>query len=160
MEKEWCAFGHRFAKRCGTGGCGYDRAAHEDDQRAPVFLQWVDALWQMWAQAPAAFEFNEALLEALAEHAYSGRFGTFLLDCERDRLEARLPETTVSLWSYILHPAYVQRFINPAYVPPAPAEEPLDGDGEDSSAPLTAHLVIPQTAVEALAVWPHWLTRW
>jgi len=161
-EKEWASFGHRFAKRCGTGGCGYDRADHADDQRAPIFLQWLDAVWQVWRQAPAAFEFSEALLVALADHAYAGRFGTFLYDCERDRVTARLRETTVSLWSYVLHPAVVGRFTNARYV--APAEWDGGGGGGGGGAALllgdATTTLLPDTRDEALAVWPLWASKW
>jgi hypothetical protein len=171
VEKEWCAFGHRFAKRCGTGGCGYDRAHHEDDQRAPIFLQWVDAVWQVWRQAPGAFEFNERLLVALAEHAYSGRFGTFLLDCERDRAEARLSEGTVSLWTYVLAAEHRGGFTNPGYSPLRPvAAVATGGDAGDGPhggttyTPLLGPLAVPplqfSAGVESLVLWPHWLLRW
>ena len=80
VEKEWCHFGHQFARRSGTGE---NRNNHQDTQRSPVFLQWVDCVFQMWCQHPTRFEFNERLLEALVVHVYSGRFGTFLYNCER-----------------------------------------------------------------------------
>lgn len=40
---------------------------------------------QMCRQCPEAFEFSEELLLFLSEHATSGWFGDFLLDCEQDR---------------------------------------------------------------------------
>lgn len=39
----------------------------------------------MCRQCPEAFEFSEELLLFLSEHATSGWFGDFLLDCEQDR---------------------------------------------------------------------------
>lgn len=38
VEKEWCSFGHMFGLR-----------AHSDSptESSPVFLQWLDAVWQV-----------------------------------------------------------------------------------------------------------------
>ena len=45
VEKEWISFGHKFSQRIGHG----DRN-HSDDQRAPIFLQFIDCVWQMTMQ--------------------------------------------------------------------------------------------------------------
>lgn len=39
VEKEWCSFGHMFGLR-----------AHSDSptESSPVFLQWLDAVWQVF----------------------------------------------------------------------------------------------------------------
>ena len=42
IEKEWLSFGHKFGQRVGTGD---DK--HNDEQRSPVFLQWIDSVWQV-----------------------------------------------------------------------------------------------------------------
>ena len=55
VEKEWCAFGHKFRDRCGHGS-----AAHHSE-RSPVFVQWLDVVWQLLEQHPVAFEFSEVL---------------------------------------------------------------------------------------------------
>ena len=151
VEKEWVSFGHRFAKRMGTGGCGYDRSAADDDQRSPVFLQWLDMVWQLLVQFPTSFEFNERLLVALAEHSTSGRFGTFLFDCERQRVEAGLSTLTHSLWSVVLAPEGVSMYTNPSFAP-AP---PVPGRG-----PLAAHMLVPEFNPEQLLVWPLWVAKW
>jgi len=80
IEKEWLAFGHRFASRCGH--CNPNTL---DDQRSPVFLQWLDCVWQLTRQFPTSFEFNSWLLASLALHHYSNRFVTFLFDSEQER---------------------------------------------------------------------------
>jgi myotubularin-related protein 1/2 len=95
IEKEWLAFGHMFRKRNGV--------PEAPDERSPIFAQWLDCVWQCLKQNPDAFEFNEALLLLLADHLRSGWFGTFLMDCERERRapELRLADRTVSLWVLI-----------------------------------------------------------
>eukprot|EP00026_Physarum_polycephalum_P009588 Phypoly_transcript_09716.p1 GENE.Phypoly_transcript_09716~~Phypoly_transcript_09716.p1 ORF type:complete len:414 (+),score=31.41 Phypoly_transcript_09716:102-1244(+) len=45
IEKEWLSFGHKFQQRTGHGNKN-----HSDDQRSPIFLQFVDALWQVMQQ--------------------------------------------------------------------------------------------------------------
>lgn len=57
VEREWLAFGHKFADRC-----GHTVAADDPNERAPVFLQWLDCVFQVTQQFPCAFQFNEAFL--------------------------------------------------------------------------------------------------
>ena len=57
IMKEWLSFGHKFADRCGNGFGDID-----GNEYSPVFLQWLDAVYQLTKQFPTAFEFNEACL--------------------------------------------------------------------------------------------------
>jgi myotubularin-related protein 1/2 len=77
VEKEWCAFGHKFQDRCGHG----QDFNHLPDERSPVFLQFLDALYQVVAQFPTAFEYTDGLLLFLADHVSSCLFGNFLGIC-------------------------------------------------------------------------------
>ncbi|KAH8045854.1 phosphatidylinositol-3,5-bisphosphate 3-phosphatase [Aureococcus anophagefferens] len=81
VEKEWCAFGHKFAERLGVAR----REALKPNERSPVFVQWLECVAWVLRQFPRAFEFSEALLVFVADGAASGLFGTFLGDTERDR---------------------------------------------------------------------------
>ncbi|KAF6104955.1 myotubularin related protein 2 [Phyllostomus discolor] len=45
VEKEWLSFGHRFQLRLGHGDKN-----HADADRSPVFLQFIDSVWQMTRQ--------------------------------------------------------------------------------------------------------------
>ncbi|ERE65320.1 myotubularin-related protein 2 [Cricetulus griseus] len=45
IEKEWISFGHRFALRVGHGDDN-----HADADRSPIFLQFIDCVWQMTRQ--------------------------------------------------------------------------------------------------------------
>ena len=47
-----------------------------------------------------AFEYNEAMLLAILDGLYSCKFGTFLCNSEKERIEHKLHERTVALWSY------------------------------------------------------------
>lgn len=159
VEKEWVSFGHRFGRRNGTGGCGHDRGDAGDGQRAPIFLQWLDCVWQMVRQHPWAYQFNERLLVLLAEHAYSARFGTFLYDCERDRGTAHVRENTMSLWTVALHPDCLHMVTNVEYSPPT---APVCGEGVGAVTCAVPGLlpVLPSTSVPALAVWPYFTVKW
>jgi rhodanese-related sulfurtransferase len=85
VEKEWCSFGHPFQMRCQHGK---DKANRQDDQWSPVFLQFLDCVYQIQKQHKHYFEFNARFLVALADQVYSCRFGTFLFDCDKERVSA------------------------------------------------------------------------
>ena len=82
IEKEWLAFGHMFSTRNGVPGA--------PNERSPIFLQFLDCVWQTLKQNPDAFEFNEKYLLLIADHLRSGWFGTFLMDNERERCRPEL----------------------------------------------------------------------
>uniref|UniRef100_A0AAR2JL71 Phosphatidylinositol-3,5-bisphosphate 3-phosphatase MTMR2 n=1 Tax=Pygocentrus nattereri TaxID=42514 RepID=A0AAR2JL71_PYGNA len=82
IEKEWISFGHRFQQRVGHGDQN-----HTDADRSPIFLQFIDCVWQMTQQFPAAFEFNESFLVTVLDHLYSCLFGTFLYNSEQQRVK-------------------------------------------------------------------------
>ena len=84
IEKEWICFGHKFRDRLGHGLSG--KAPKEC---SPIFLQWIDSVWQIMRQFPSAFEYNESALITIADEAYSCRFGTFLDNNEKERWERK-----------------------------------------------------------------------
>ena len=45
IEKEWLSFGHKFNHRVGHG-----EDKHTDAERSPVFLQFIDCVWQICRQ--------------------------------------------------------------------------------------------------------------
>lgn len=51
IEKEWCSFGHQFRRRFGQ-----DNGNAEDEQRSPVFILWLDCIYQIMQQYPTIFE--------------------------------------------------------------------------------------------------------
>uniref|UniRef100_A0A8C9VM26 Phosphatidylinositol-3,5-bisphosphate 3-phosphatase MTMR2 n=1 Tax=Scleropages formosus TaxID=113540 RepID=A0A8C9VM26_SCLFO len=135
VEKEWLSFGHRFQARSGHG----DRN-HTDADRSPVFLQFIDCVWQMTRQFPAAFEFNEYFLITILDHLYSCLFGTFLCNSELQRVKEELPKKTVSLWSYIN--SQPEEFTNPLYVD------------------YSNHVLYPVVSMRHLELWVGYYIRW
>lgn len=96
VEKEWLSFGHKFQQRIGHGDIN-----HSDADRSPIFLQFIDCVWQIMRQMPNSMEFNEHFLITILDHLYSCRFGTFLKNTERERVHDELKKKTVSLWTWI-----------------------------------------------------------
>ena len=84
-----------------------------NSKRSPIFIQFLDWVYQIIAQYPIYFQFNINLLWFLAHHLYTWKFGTFLLDSEKWRFQNKLEERTVSIWTYVNDNS--DYFINPFY---------------------------------------------
>ena len=80
IEKEWIAMGHRFHSRYCIG-----QAPHDDV--SPIFSQWIECVYQLVSQNPDEFEFTPEYLVVILSGAISGRFGNFLFDSEKERIE-------------------------------------------------------------------------
>ncbi|KAI9921198.1 hypothetical protein PsorP6_001103 [Peronosclerospora sorghi] len=113
IEKEWVRAGHKFQARVGPG-----KAEDDDEEQAPVFLQFLDCVWQVLRLFPTSFEFNERLLETIADATFSGQYGTFLGNCERERSVWQVRERTPSLYAVVLDD---EHFVNPFYRPQSSA---------------------------------------
>lgn len=73
--------GHLFQHRCAQSAYSNGKPRSE----APVFLLFLDCVWQILRQFPCSFEFNELFLVTLFEHAYASQFGTFLGNSAAER---------------------------------------------------------------------------
>jgi len=106
VEKEWLAIGHKFAKRYGHGD-----KHHDDKDRSPIFLQFIDCVWQLKQQFPTCFEFNQLFLATVMDAVYSCLYGTFLFNSQKEREKAQVKAKTMSLWTFIdlEKPKYVDR---------------------------------------------------
>jgi len=117
IQKEWLAFGHKFAHRIGLG-----LAENQSAEISPIFVQFMDAVHQLLWQFPNLFAFTEHFLIAILDHMYSCRFGTFLFNCEKERKFNLKEAHTSSLWLYLYSIIKQSRadgvnclFINPNY---------------------------------------------
>jgi hypothetical protein len=97
IEKEWLSFGHQFGLRNGF----YTKEQHQDE-RSPIFLQWLDCIHQFLYQFPTCFEFNNNLLLFIAHHLITAKYGTFLFNSDSERKHLRAKNITVSIWTDIL----------------------------------------------------------
>jgi len=107
IEKEWLSFGHKFTDRCGFVNCG------DGKETSPIFTQFLECVWHLSRFYPHSFQFNERFLHTLHEHVYSCQYGTFIGNCEKDRLDLRLRERTYSLWGFIKRTE--ADYLNPFY---------------------------------------------
>ncbi|XP_072040453.1 phosphatidylinositol-3,5-bisphosphate 3-phosphatase MTMR2-like isoform X2 [Amphiura filiformis] len=136
IEKEWICSGHKFSQRHGHGDKN-----HADADRSPIFLQYMDCVWQITRQFPNAFEFNENFLITILDHLYSCLFGTFLFNCERERVKDQVKTKTQSLWSYIN--SNREEFENPLYA----------SYGHQ-------HVLFPVASMRRIELWTTYYIRW
>lgn len=147
IEKEWLSFGHKFGHRVGHG-----EDKHNDNDRSPVFLQFIDCVWQVTNQFPNSFEFNEYFLTFVLDHLYTYLFGTFLYNCDKERKQNNVRQYTQSLWSFVNYKK--EMFLNPLYNNGALCR----GDGVSRIA--TAAALSPVTTVRYMKLWTGYYCRW
>lgn len=94
IEKEWISFGHQFGHRHAWTDHGW-----KDQERSPIFMQFLDCVHQCLRQHPDNYEFNEDLLLFIAEHVSSGWFGNFFGNFEKERKEIKF--SSLSIWVYV-----------------------------------------------------------
>ncbi|KAK3542137.1 hypothetical protein QTP86_016465 [Hemibagrus guttatus] len=137
IEREWLQAGHPFQQRCSQSAYSNGKPRSE----APVFLLFLDCVWQILRQFPCSFEFNELFLVTLFEHAYASQFGTFLGNSTAERVKLELCQKTVSLWSWMNRPKELERFLNPLYE-------------------ANSLVIWPSVAPQSLLLWEDVFLRW
>ncbi|XP_066494661.1 myotubularin-related protein 9-like isoform X2 [Tiliqua scincoides] len=110
LEREWIQAGHPFHLRCARSAHSHARLKQE----GPVFLLFLDCVWQLGRQFPLSLEFSEGLLLTLFEHSYASPYGTFLCNSEKERKLCEVKEKTHSLWPWLNHRR--QKYLNPLYM--------------------------------------------
>ncbi|XP_077382185.1 myotubularin-related protein 11 isoform X2 [Festucalex cinctus] len=78
VQKEWVTAGHRFYSRA-----NFHRLNDKDE--APVFLLFLDCVWQLWSQYPSRFQLTDDFLLALHDSAHLPLFSSFLANSQRER---------------------------------------------------------------------------
>jgi len=86
IQKEWLSIKHSFYKRNLLD-------FSSEEELSPLFLQFLDCVYQISLQFPTAFQFSNDFLEFLAIHSYSGRFDNFT--------DIKFGKEGISIWSYI-----------------------------------------------------------
>lgn len=124
--------GHKFSDRSGH----FNRNSSEE---APIFVQFLDCVYNIMKQFPCSFQFNEEFLVAIVDHLYSCRFGTFLFNSEKEREDHHLKNRTVSLWSCLN--SNMQLYINPFYT-------------------HNAAVLYPISDIKRLSLWTRCYLRW
>ncbi|NWW74648.1 MTMR9 protein, partial [Climacteris rufus] len=137
VVREWLQAGHPFQQRCAQAAYSNSKQKWE----APVFLLFLECVWQIHRQFPCSFEFNEQFLIMLFEHAYASQFGTFLGNNENERAKLKLPQKTMSLWSWVNTPDELKRFQNPLFE-------------------ANSLVIWPSVAPQSLQLWEGVFLRW
>ncbi|XP_073978652.1 myotubularin-related protein 10-B isoform X2 [Rhodnius prolixus] len=114
VQREWVIMGHPFCTRLA-------HVYSTESNKSPVFLLFLDCVWQLLQQFPTYFQFTETYLTMLWESALVSTFDTFLFDCERDRVIASTdpnnPLILRSVWEELLTGKDAPIFFNPLYNP-------------------------------------------
>ncbi|VDK36114.1 unnamed protein product [Taenia asiatica] len=76
IQREWISAGHAFSERCSH--LLTQRSDTIFTEAAPIFLLFLDCIWQLWCQYPSSFEFNEEFLLYLVKHVYGFEFESLL----------------------------------------------------------------------------------
>ncbi|KAM6296080.1 LOW QUALITY PROTEIN: myotubularin-related protein 9-like [Aegotheles albertisi] len=113
LEREWIEAGHPFHLRCARSAYSHARLKQE----APLFLLFLDCVWQLSRQFPFSLEFGERLLLTLFDNAYASAYGTFLCNNEKERCLCKVKESTHSLWAWLNQPGEKKKYLNPLYSP-------------------------------------------
>ncbi|EAL71986.1 hypothetical protein DDB_G0269272 [Dictyostelium discoideum AX4] len=108
IEKEWLSFGHKFSLRLG-------HLPGNEEERSPIFQQFLDCCFQLCSQFPLLFEFTPTLLLFISDNIHSCKYGTFLNNCEKDRVQDQVKFKTTSIWSEVHF--NIHKFLNPYYNP-------------------------------------------
>ncbi|KAM9989230.1 hypothetical protein ACTFIY_005258 [Dictyostelium cf. discoideum] len=109
IEKEWLSFGHKFAQRCGQVH------GKDESEQSPILYQFIEACYQIIHQFPSKFEFNANFLKTILYHSYSGKYGNFLFNTEKERVQNHIYGKTISLWAEM--DGNLKEYINPLYQP-------------------------------------------
>ncbi|KAG8512654.1 Myotubularin-related protein 12, partial [Galemys pyrenaicus] len=120
IQKEWIMGGHCFLDRC-------NHLRQSDKEEVPVFLLFLDCVWQLVHQHPPAFEFTETYLTVLSDSLYIPIFSTFFFNSphqkymnmgreSQDAQNQSLNLLTVWDWSVQFAPKAQMLFTNPLYV--------------------------------------------
>ncbi|KAM9297613.1 myotubularin-related protein 9 isoform 1-T1 [Morus bassanus] len=137
VVREWLQAGHPFQQRCAQSAYSNSKQKWE----APVFLLFLDCVWQILRQFPCSFEFNEQFLIMLFEHAYASQFGTFLGNNENERSKLKLSQKTMSLWSWVNRSEELSKFQNPLFE-------------------ANSLVIWPSVAPQSLQLWEGVFLRW
>uniref|UniRef100_V5HPT7 Putative phosphatidylinositol 3-phosphate 3-phosphatase myotubularin mtm1 n=1 Tax=Ixodes ricinus TaxID=34613 RepID=V5HPT7_IXORI len=173
VDKEWVAGGHPFTDRLGHLGGVNGRAA----EAAPVFLFFLDCVWQVARQFPSAFEFSETYLTNLWDCTHVGIYDAFLFNSNRQRRHARRTRAYRNVWDWSgpesrLSAQDLELFQNPLYLlrrsrellnagRPVPPPLPPSGSGDRRCASSEDEDLLSMDAtVKALSVWTQCYFRW
>jgi hypothetical protein len=99
-------------------------------EQSPVFLLFLDCVWQLLQQFPEDFEFSETMLTTIWDSVFLPIFDTFQFNCEHDRQIAtnndRLVLRPVWDWGEQFTDKDIALFSNPLYKKPPVSEQDIE----------------------------------
>lgn len=119
VQKEWVALGHPFSDRHGLV------INANTSEQSPVFLLFLDCVWQLLKQFPEDFEYSETYLTTVWDSVFMSIFDTFQFNCEYDRYQAADREHLILRpvwdWGEQFNDKDIALFSNPLYKRPESA---------------------------------------
>ena len=91
-----------------------DDYTKKDENMSPIFVLFLDVVYQLLNQYPTLFEFNSEFLRFLSFHYYSGKYGTFLCNSMKELSKDKISSNTISIWSEVFE-SYKKNFLNLYY---------------------------------------------
>ncbi|XP_055600129.1 myotubularin-related protein 10 [Uranotaenia lowii] len=123
IQKEWVSLGHPFNDRMGHVCNG------NPTECSPLFLLFLDCVWQLLQQFPEEFEFSETFLTSLWDSVFLPVFDTFQFNCESDRQKALLNDHIILRpvwdWGEQFSDQDIALFSNPLYKKPPDTEHEI-----------------------------------
>ncbi|CAH8577857.1 unnamed protein product [Schistosoma mattheei] len=144
IDHTWLNAGHPFADRCQNSAFSLKPPKDE----SPVFILFLDCVWQLLRQYPNSFEFTDELLCIIAKHAYFSEYGTFLGNSSQEREQLDISSRTFSLWSYINQPFVTSRLQNPFY-----SGQKNDDNSQSTTIIDGSYACWPCLSAQALDIW-------
>lgn len=137
IQKEWVALGHPFSDRFGHV---YNKQA----DKSPIFLLFLDCVWQTLQQFPESFEFSETFLTTIWDAVFLPIFDTFQFNCEYDRVVAERDDNLLSRsvwdWGETFTDKDIALFSNPLYKKPPMSELDLENHRKSKLPPSALKL--------------------
>ncbi|XP_065094189.1 myotubularin-related protein 10-A, partial [Ochlerotatus camptorhynchus] len=113
IQKEWISLGHPFSDRIGHV---YNENSNE---RGPLFLLFLDCVWQLLQQFPEEFEYSETFLTSLWDSVFLPIFDTFQFNSETERQIAQINDRIIVRpvwdWGEQFSDKDIALFTNPLY---------------------------------------------
>ncbi|OQR75348.1 myotubularin-related protein 10-like [Tropilaelaps mercedesae] len=117
VRREWVSMGHPFAERLGhIRGISCNNTPLEP---APMYLLFLDCVWQLLQQFPSSFEFSETFLCRMWDHSLVSLYEAFVFNNHKERSKAKQNGSTYRRlfdWADWLGPQDLELFRNPFYL--------------------------------------------
>lgn len=170
IQKDWVTKGHPFAKRLGHLKPEKEESTSNAfyDGESPLFLLFLDCVFQMVRQTPMKFEFTEQFLILIIDCAYACMFDTFLFNSTLDGSARKGKSTLMSVWDFIAtripDGKYRTLFWNPAFNSLEDAEVTGDehslSSGGSFDSTIGIDVLTPDDSLSTLCVWNSYFLRW